>query len=127
MMKRPVAVLSAVLILGFSSLAAADDASMKGVWARGDGKAKVRIDNCGNALCAVNLWIKPGTPSEKVGDKLIMRLASTGNGKLSGEAEDPQRGLTYNLQVNVDGSTMTTRGCVLARIICKSVNWTRLK
>lgn len=125
-MKRHLAVLSALLVLTSSSLAVAADASMKGVWSRGDGKAKVRIDNCGNALCAVNLWIKPGTPSEKVGDKLIMRLQDAGNGKLSGEAEDPQRGMTYNLQVNVEGSSMTTRGCVLAKIICKSVNWTRV-
>jgi uncharacterized protein (DUF2147 family) len=124
-MKRRIAVLSSLFILCSSPLMAAEDSSMKGVWSRGDGAAKVRIDNCGGALCAVNLWIKPGTPSEKVGDKLIMRLASSGNGKFSGEAEDPQRGLTYNLQVNVDGPSMTTRGCVLAKIICKSVSWTR--
>jgi len=124
MLNRSIAYLALVL-LGSSSAFAADDASMKGVWSRGDGNARVRIDNCGSALCATNLWIKPGTPSEKVGDKLIMNLKPSGGGKYEGKAEDPQRGLTYNLQVNVEGSSMTTRGCVLAKIVCKSVSWSR--
>jgi uncharacterized protein (DUF2147 family) len=117
--------LAAAAFLALGQAASADEGAMKGVWSRGDGNARVRIDNCGAALCATNLWIKPGTPSEKVGDKLIMRLADSGSGKLEGKAEDPQRGLTYNLQVNVSGNSMTTRGCVLAKIVCKSVNWTR--
>lgn len=115
---------AAFVLLGSSAALAADD-SMKGVWSRGDGNARVKIDSCGSALCATNLWIKPGTPSEKVGDKLIMNVTSSGNGKYEGKAQDPQRGLTYNLQVDVKGSSMTTRGCVLAKIVCKSVSWSR--
>ncbi len=124
MLNRSIA-LAALVVLGSSSAFAAEDASMKGTWSRGDGNARVKIDNCGAALCATNLWIKPGTPSEKVGDKLIMNVVSSGGGKFEGKAQDPQRGLTYNLQVDVNGNSMTTRGCVLAKIVCKSVNWTR--
>lgn len=124
MLNRSIACVALVL-LGSSSAFAVDDGSMKGVWSRGDGNARVKIDSCGAALCATNLWIKPGTPSEKVGDKLIMNVKSSGDGKYEGKAEDPQRGLTYNLQVDVKGSSMTTRGCVLAKIVCKSVSWSR--
>lgn len=124
MLNRSIAC-GALFLLGSGFAFAADDPSMKGVWSRGDGNARVKIDSCGSALCATNLWIKPGTPSEKVGDRLIMNIKSSGNGKYEGQAEDPQRGLTYNLQVDVKGSSMTTRGCVLAKIICKSVNWSR--
>lgn len=106
---------------------AASENPMKGVWARGDGVARVRIEDCGQSVCAVNVWIKPGTKSEKVGDKLIMTLSSEGDGRFVGKANDPQRGLTYNLQVNVSDNSMTTRGCVLAKIICKSVSWTRIR
>lgn len=126
-MAMRIAALSVLVVFSSTGLALADGASMNGVWSRGDGNARVRIDRCGDALCAVNLWIKPGTPSEKVGDKLIMRLSPEGSGRFEGEAEDPQRGMTYNLQVNVGDRKMTTRGCVLAKIICKSVNWTRVE
>lgn len=122
-----IAFLSALLVVSSAGFALADGGTIKGVWSRGDGNARVRIAPCGDALCAVNLWIKPGTPSEKVGDKLIMRLKPESGGRLEGEAEDPQRGLTYNLQVNVGDQTMRTRGCVLAKIICKSVKWTRVE
>ncbi|MCD2173476.1 DUF2147 domain-containing protein [Rhizobium sp. C4] len=124
MLNRRIA-LAAFVLLGAGQAFAADDGSMKGVWSRGDGNARVKIDSCGSALCATNLWIKPGTPSEKVGDKLIMNVSPAGDGKYEGKAEDPQRGLTYNLQVNVKGASMTTRGCVLAKIVCKSVSWSR--
>ncbi|MCD2178022.1 DUF2147 domain-containing protein [Rhizobium sp. C1] len=124
MLNRSIA-LTALVLMGAGQAFAAEDGSMKGVWSRGDGNAKVRIESCGSALCATNLWIKPGTPSEKVGDKLIMNVTSSGGGKYEGKAQDPQRGLTYNLQVDVKGSSMTTRGCVLAKIVCKSVSWSR--
>ncbi len=99
--------------------------AMSGVWARGDGKARVRIEPCGSNTCAVNVWIKPGTRNESVGDRLIMDLEAKGSGQFEGEARDPQRGLTYNISVNVNGSSMTTKGCVLAKLLCRSVGWTK--
>lgn len=122
-MLRNAAIISTAALALSPSLVFAN--AMTGVWARGDGKATVRIEKCGSNTCAVNVWIKPGTKSEKVGDKLIMDLEQTGTGSFEGEAEDPQRGLTYNISVKVDGDSMTTRGCVLAKIVCKSVGWTK--
>ena len=101
--------------------------TIEGQWSRGDGNAKVQIAPCGSDICAVNTWIKPGTPKEKTGDKLVMSIKPTSNGEYSGTAFDPQRDLTYNLTVSVKGASMTTKGCVLAGIVCKGVNWTRIK
>ena len=100
--------------------------TIEGQWARGDGNAKVRIAPCGSDICAINTWIKPGTPKEKTGDKLVMSIKPSSDGEYSGTAFDPQRDLTYKLTVSVKGNSMTTKGCVLAGIVCKGVEWTRI-
>jgi len=130
-MFRPVirgAALIAAGWLALSPLAALADTgapSPLGVWSRGDGKARVKIDPCGGKLCAVNVWIKPGTQDEKVGDVLELDVAPAGDGKLAGQAWDPQRKMHYRFSMTVGAQDMTTRGCVLAGLICKSMPWTR--
>ncbi|NLR97099.1 DUF2147 domain-containing protein [Rhizobium sp. P38BS-XIX] len=114
----------AAFAFGIAGTAAAAD--LDGQWARSDGNAKVRIGPCGSDICAVNTWIKPGTPSEKEGDKLVMSIKPASNGTYSGTAFDPQRDLTYKLTVTVDGDRMTTKGCVVAGLLCKGVEWTRI-
>ncbi|WP_141683756.1 MULTISPECIES: DUF2147 domain-containing protein [Rhizobium] len=115
---------SAFLVLACATSAHA--AAIDGQWARGDGNAKVRIAPCGKNICAVNTWIKPGTPTEKAGDKLVMTIKPGADGVYSGSAFDPQRDLTYRITVTVNGDQMTTRGCVIAGLICKGVDWTRI-
>ena len=122
-MKRTV-IMSAMLALGFAAMAGAAD--IEGQWARGDGNAQVKIAPCGSDICAVNTWIKPGTPKEKKGDKLVMTIASGSDGVYSGTAFDPQRDMTYKITVTVDGNRMTTKGCIVAGLLCKGVDWTRL-
>mgnify|MGYP000140797147 CR=1 FL=1 len=119
--------LASMLAIAFfvPCISQAQDEPMKGLWARGDGKAVVRIDNCGSDLCAVNTWIKPGTKGEKAGDKLVMSVKPSGGGVYEGQASDPQRNLTYKLKITTGSNSMTTRGCVLAGIVCKSVSWSR--
>lgn len=123
-MKRIFTATALTLVLGIAHASAAD---IDGQWARGDGNAKVRVASCGSDICATNTWIKPGTRSEKTGDKLVMSIKPTSGGVYSGTAFDPQRDLTYKITVTVKGDNMTTRGCVLAGIICKGVEWTRIK
>lgn len=108
-----------------SPLADASTDGIVGNWARGDGNARVRIAPCGEALCAINTWIKDESSGEHVGDRLVMKV-SGGASSLSGTAYDPQRKLSYSLEINVASKSMNTRGCVLAGIICKTVTWTRV-
>ena len=53
---------------------------INGNWARGDGNARVKIAECGKDICATNIWIKPGTPKEKTGDRLVMSIKETADG-----------------------------------------------
>ncbi|MGO6817120.1 DUF2147 domain-containing protein [Rhizobium leguminosarum] len=121
---NPMMPMVAVLAIGAASMAGAAD--INGQWARGDGNAKVKIAPCGSDLCAVNTWIKPGTPKEKEGDKLVMSIRPDDEGSYSGTAFDPQRDMSYKLTVTVDGNKMTTKGCVVAGLLCKAIDWTRI-
>ncbi len=114
-----------ICALAFQGPCLAQD--VNGDWARGDGQARVRIEPCGASLCAVNTWIKDSTGGEKVGDRLILSLKAEGSSKWTGEARDPQRHLTYNIDIEVPSAeAMTTRGCFIGRLLCKQVSWTRI-
>jgi uncharacterized protein (DUF2147 family) len=110
----------------FAGLSAAGEIS--GHWSRGDGVAKVKIEPCGDAFCAVNTWIKDPAGNEKVGDRLIFDIARQSDGSLKGTAFDPQRDMNYNLKIQLadDKDQMTTKGCVVFGLLCKSMSWTRL-
>jgi uncharacterized protein (DUF2147 family) len=118
---------TALLLLVPALAAHAGEGDINGLWARGDGKARVKIGKCGSDICAVNVWIKPGTSGEAVGDRLVMDVEPVADGRYEGRASDPQRGLTYNITITAGASSMTTRGCVLGKLLCKSVSWSRLQ
>lgn len=96
---------------------------MDGVWSRDDGNARVRIAPCGTKTCATNLWIRDTSKGEDPGDRLIMSLKRSSGAEFSGTAYDPKRGITYSVDVTVGNHVMTTKGCVLARLLCKTVGW----
>lgn len=124
-MKR-VVVMGTVTILLASAATSIHAGELDGDWARGDGNAKVRIAPCGENICATNTWIKPGTPREKAGDQLIMDIKPDAAGGYSGTAFDPQRDKSYRLSITISGNSMTTKGCIVAGLLCKGINWTRI-
>jgi uncharacterized protein (DUF2147 family) len=114
------------MALAMVSAMGAHAQSPMGQWARGDGKAKVRMARCGANICATNTWIKPGTPSEKAGDVLVMKITQVSDGKYAGTAFDPQRNMNYKISLTLDGNAMTTTGCVLGGLLCKGVDWSKI-
>ncbi|MFM2280901.1 MAG: hypothetical protein RLZZ444_3132 [Pseudomonadota bacterium] len=114
----------AVFALGCAGSAQANE--LYGQWARGDGKARVQIAPCGADICATNVWVKPGTPKEGKGDTLVMSIRQENDGVYAGTAFDPKRDLTYNLTVTINGDRMTSRGCVIAGLICRGIGWERI-
>jgi uncharacterized protein (DUF2147 family) len=78
--------IATIATLGLAGVAQAAD--INGNWARSDGKARVKIAECGADTCANNTWIKLGTPSGKAGDVLVMTVGADGDGKHSGSAFD---------------------------------------
>jgi len=112
-----------IAVLGTAGAAAAHESH--GFWARGDGIVRVRIAPCGAALCATNEWVNDPSGNEKVGDKLVLDVRPTAAG-LEGKAYDPKRDLTFGFELRVARDRMTTRGCLLGGLFCKSVDWTRI-
>ena len=118
--------IGAIFLVGIGAADAASKPSYFGRWARGDGNARIVIRPCGGSVCAINTWIRPGTPREKTGDRLVMNVTSARPDQWKGQAFDPQRDLTYAVRINVANQRMTTRGCMLAGFICKRMTWTRI-
>ncbi|MGO4173491.1 DUF2147 domain-containing protein [Bosea sp. TAF32] len=111
------------LALVSSSAAGAAAADLDGTWLRDDGNARVRIAPCGDKICATNLWIGDTSKGEAAGDKLIMTLARQPDGTFSGNAYDPKRDWNYSMTITATAGALTTRGCILGRLICRDVNW----
>ena len=117
--------IASVLAAGATSVASAAD--IDGNWSRSDGRARVKIARCGGDICATNTWIRPGTPSEKTGDVLVMKVRKVSDGRYSGSAFDPQRDMSYKITLDVSGDRMTSKGCILGGLLCKGVGWTRIR
>ncbi|MCW5694086.1 MAG: DUF2147 domain-containing protein [Pseudolabrys sp.] len=112
-------------VAGATPVAAASDAIF-GTWLRDDGNARVRVAPCGGAICATNLWIRdPQKQGEKVGDRLEFNIKPDGGG-WRGNAYDPQRNLTFSTTLSAEGNAMTTKGCMVAGMICRTTTWQRL-
>jgi uncharacterized protein (DUF2147 family) len=120
--KTAVAAIGGLLALCGAGVAGNAD----GDWARDDGLIRTHIAACGNAICATNIWAKNPQGDEKVGDKLVMTLNEAAADHWTGSAFDPQRSRTYAMEMNVAGNRMTTRGCILGGLLCKSIGWTRM-
>ena len=44
----------------------------------------------------------------------------------TGNAFNPEDGKTYSGKMTLSGNTLTTSGCVLGGVICRSVTWRRV-
>ena len=121
----PMAGLAALLAALLTIAPAASAEITSGVWMRADGLAKVRVQPCGSALCAINVWVKKDG-DEKVGDRLVLNVKPVKPGLLEGAAFDPQRNLRFSSKITYSSSSMTTSGCVLGGLLCRSVSWTKV-
>ncbi|WP_158931621.1 DUF2147 domain-containing protein [Acidisphaera sp. S103] len=105
----------------------ASSASLTGNWARQDGATRINIAPCGDAVCAVNTWVRDPKGNEKLGDTLVMTLKPNTPSDLSGRAYDKRRDMSYSMHISLGPSGMETRGCVLFGVLCKTAEWTRVQ
>jgi uncharacterized protein (DUF2147 family) len=115
---------SALLVAG--SAGAGGGPTIVGDWSRNDGSSRINIGPCGNLLCAVNTWIRDPADGELVGDRLVLALQPRDPNALTGEAFDERRKLRYSLLISVSGNAMTTEGCLVNGVLCKSLRWIRV-
>ena len=138
------ATILAAALLGASPLPASA-ADPTGTWLTEDGKATVRVADCGGALCGTIVALKepndPQTGGPKVdkhnadagkrgrpivGVQIVTGLKPDGTNKWSGHIYNPEDGKTYAASVTLqNANTIKVRGCILGGIICKTNTWTR--
>lgn len=109
--------------LSWAAPAAAQDVA--GVWLRDTGASKVRFARCGDAVCGTLSWLKDPSGPAKVGQRIFYDMKPAGPGKWSGSAFNPEDGKTYSGTMTLAGDSLTTSGCVLGGLICRSVQWAR--
>lgn len=97
-----------------------------GTWERDTGASRVRFSKCGEALCGSLSWLKDTNGPAKVGQRIFHDMKPNGANKWSGSAFNPEDGKTYSGTMTLSGSTLTTAGCVMGGLICRSVKWNRM-
>ena len=116
---------TALFVLAVTQASAAGDARLSGDWVRADGASRINIAPCGERLCATNIWVKDPGKGERVGDRIVMSVTPRQRTILAGEAFDVRRGLTYSVQISLDRNAMTTKGCLVAGLVCRTIHWVR--
>jgi uncharacterized protein (DUF2147 family) len=118
-------VVVAAALIAVPSVAFADPS---GVWLRETGESRVQIAPCGGgAYCGKVVWLKdPKNSKSKVGQQVFFGMKPNGANQWSGSAFNPDDGKTYSGTMQLSGSRLTTAGCVLGGLICRSVNWSKV-
>jgi uncharacterized protein (DUF2147 family) len=118
--------LAATAAVAFSTAAFAADAV--GEWKRDDGKTKVRFAPCGDgAVCGSITWLRDADSPAKIGQRVFFDMKPNGEGTWAGTAFNPDDGGTYTGKMTLAGDRLTTAGCVLGGLICKTFAWTRAR
>lgn len=118
--------LAAIAIIASAFVGTAMADNVNGTWLRDSGASKVKFAACGSALCGTITWIKPGTDTPaKVGQRIFYDMKPAGANAWAGTAFNPEDGKTYTGKMSLAGSTLTTQGCAMGGMICKSTSWTR--
>jgi uncharacterized protein (DUF2147 family) len=131
-------------VLFAASLVPALAADPAGTWLTEEGKATVRVADCGGALCGTIVALKePNDASGKpkidknnvdagkrnrpiIGVQIVTGLKPDGANKWSGQIYNPEDGKTYNLSVTLPtANTLKVQGCMLGGVLCKTNTWTR--
>ncbi|MGO4172659.1 DUF2147 domain-containing protein [Bosea sp. TAF32] len=117
---------AALAALGLlAGVATANAQEVVGLWERDTGASRVRFSKCGEALCGSLSWLKDQNGPAKVGQRIFYDMKPNGENKWSGSAFNPEDGKTYSGTMTLSGNSLTTAGCVMGGLICRSVKWNR--
>ena len=116
--------LTALILAGGSASAVAQE--VIGTWERDTGASRVRFSKCGEALCGAISWLKDTNGPAKVGQRIFFDMKPDGANKWSGSAFNPEDGKTYSGTMTLSGDSLTTAGCVMGGLICRTVKWSRM-
>jgi uncharacterized protein (DUF2147 family) len=97
-----------------------------GTWQRDNGNSRVRFAACGSSICGTLVWVKDPEGPAKVGQRIFYDMVPNGENKWSGKAFNPEDGKTYSGTMTQNGSSITTSGCALGGLVCRSASWRKL-
>ncbi len=143
-MRRYLVAAAALFLLTVSESAFAADPV--GVWLTQTGNSRIRIADCGGALCGTIIWLKepndPETGKPKtdkhnsdaskrnrplIGVQIVLGMKPAGNGKWSGQVYNAEDGKTYSGNLTFSGGNgLQLQGCALGGLVCKGQNWTKV-
>ena len=138
------AIVSAV-VLALNMVAPALAADPLGTWLTGDKKGKVKIVNCGGAICGSLVWLQdpndPETHQPKtdkhnadaskqsrplLGIPIVLNMKPGGTDAWQGQVYNAEDGSTYSGSFTMtSANSAELKGCVMGGLICKSQTWTR--
>src|SRR6266480_2794216 len=124
--------------------AAAGDPS--GTWLTEGGKSRIKIADCGGALCGTIIGLKepndPETGKPKIdknnsdagkrsrpliGVQIVLGMKPSGEGKWAGQVYNAEDGKTYSGNLTfTGGDSLQLQGCALGGLVCKSQTWTKV-
>jgi len=121
-MKRVLIILAGLSMFAAPALAG----ELLGNWQNVTGTSRIRIAPCGEGFCGDLTWLNDPNTKAKLGQRVFIGLKPAGDG-WKGKAFDPDDGKTYDGSATLSGSTLTTTGCALGGLVCRSEQWTRMK
>lgn len=88
----------------------------------------VAIVDCGEKICGDILRNVGGAKQEIVGRRMIKDMTPEGDGAWDGGTIwKPDTDETYDSEMVLKGDVLTVSGCVLAGLVCRSQDWTRVE
>ena len=131
----------ALAVLGLAGPALADPV---GTWLTENGRSRVKIADCGGALCGTIIWLKepndPETGKPKtdknnadagkrtrplIGVPIVLNMKPNGANKWSGQVYSPEEGKVFTGNLTEQGpNAVRLEGCALGGLVCKGQNWT---
>jgi uncharacterized protein (DUF2147 family) len=132
----------AVAVFGLCGSAGADPI---GTWLTENGRSRVKVVDCGGALCGTIIWLKepndPETGKPKtdknnvdaanrsrplIGVPIVLSMKPNGSSKWSGQVYSPEEGKVFSGNLTEQGpNAVRLEGCALGVLVCKGQNWTR--
>jgi uncharacterized protein (DUF2147 family) len=138
-------VVASTIALGVMVSGPAHAADPSGTWWTADRKGKVKIANCGGAICGTLSWLaepndpetnKPKTDKNNkdaskqgrplIGVPIVLSMKPAGGDKWEGQVYNAEDGNIYSGSFTLSGAnTAQLKGCVMGGLICKGQSWTR--
>jgi uncharacterized protein (DUF2147 family) len=132
-------------LLAFAGSPRAFAAEPTGNWLTQTGGSRIRIADCGGALCGTITWLKepndPETGKPKtdknnsdaskrsrplIGVQIVLGMKPAGAGKWAGQVYNAEDGKTYSGNLTfTGGNSLQLQGCALGGLVCKGQTWTK--